>query len=265
MKKTTKKLSLGMKIASILACLALVSIGFASWWIVNYPKPVEYNEGSFEVYGVETKNIYFDNMAWGTGADDAAVIFGYPTNAQNNKGWFGYSKWTESNTSGVKEQDLSAVFSFTLKIDEDGEALNDYMDKITVSFAPTYESFNELVSEKQYIAAPVIEYSLNGGETWLEGATYAGGTTTFEIDADTMTGSYQDIQIKFTFNWGEYFNSDNGDNLNPYDFFNAMDYSVENAEEAQDVMEAIEALKNTSYKLTISSTPEGEATAPTEG
>lgn len=263
MKKTTKKLSLGMKIASILACLAIVSVGFASWWIVNYPKPVEYTDGSFEVYGVETKNIYFDNMTWGTGKDDALIIFGYPTGATTNKGWFGYSKWTEQNTDGVKEEDMTAVFNFTLKMDDESETINNYMDVVTVTFTPVYDGFAALVNDTKYIAAPVIEYSLDGGTSWETGATYNGGATTFDIETETMTGSFQNIKLRFTFGWGEYFNDETTqENLNPFDFFNGQDYSVDLAGEAQEVMVAIKALESASYKINIGSTPAGEATAP---
>lgn len=263
MKKTTKKLSLGMKIASVLACLAIVSVGFASWWIVNYPKPVENNDGSFEVYGVETKNIYFDNMSWGEGKDDALIIFGYPTGATTNKGWFGYTKSVADNDGGVEEEDMSAIFKFTLKADDEGAALNDYMDVVTVTFTPIHDDFNALVTESKYIAAPVIEYSLNGGTSWQTGATYNGAATTFDIEADSMTGSFQDIQLRFTFGWGEYFNdAETNENLNPYDFFNAQTYSVARGEEAASVMNAIKALETATYKVEIGSNPTGEATAP---
>ena len=49
-------MSLGVKIASILTCLALTAVGFASWLILK-PAEEKTASGSFTVYSVEDNNI----------------------------------------------------------------------------------------------------------------------------------------------------------------------------------------------------------------
>ena len=267
MKKTTKKLSLGMKIASVLACLAIVSVGFASWWIVNYPKPVEHTDGSFEVYAVQTKNIYFKDIAWGDendAATNAMIIFGHSNTTHDTKGWFGYG-------DGVQPQDLSAELEFTLTVNgETNDAIKDYINKVYVDFTPeTVNTFKSLITS-QYIAAPTLSYSLDGGNTWSAPVAYGGtetdagtGTMTFEILTTNMTTSSQAIKVKFTFDWGEHFNdTTTGNNLNPFDFYYGKAYD-DYKDDAATVMAAInDNLTNQNYSVKIHSDPYGTATAP---
>jgi hypothetical protein len=65
------KFSLGMKIVSLLSCVALVSMGFASWWILKLPETDPYTNGSFTAYAVAEKNITIDNFVFTEGDDDA--------------------------------------------------------------------------------------------------------------------------------------------------------------------------------------------------
>ena len=67
MKQRKGKFTLGMKIASILSCIALVSVGFASWWIIRLPSP-ETKGGSFEVYSVDEKKINYTDVKFVTEA-----------------------------------------------------------------------------------------------------------------------------------------------------------------------------------------------------
>ena len=259
MKQTKFKFSLGMKLVSILSCIALVSVGFASWWIVNYPAPKELSDGSFEVYSVDEKNIYFDSVSFGSGKDNALVIFGYPTGAEDNKGWFGYST---SGENAVQEEDLQAVLSFTLKIDDGDGAINDYVENVFVDFTPNDTDFAGLVDN--YISAPVITYSLNGGVDWKTGTTYSSNGTKLTIPTTDMTSSSQVIQVRFEFGWGETFNDDtqDGKNINPYDFYNKQTYSKSNATSAKATMTEIAKLADATYTVNLSTSPEGTATAP---
>ena len=65
MKQKKFKFSLGFKIATILSCLALVSTGFASWWIVSIRNDNNgRQEGSFTVYAVEEKEVEVTIDSW---------------------------------------------------------------------------------------------------------------------------------------------------------------------------------------------------------
>ena len=131
MKKRTKKLTLGMKVASILACLALVSVGFASWWIIQFPETETVNDGSFEVYAVETKNITFENVQF---VDGAQITYGY-TNANPTYNWLGADKWdANTNPTGVKPEKLSSTLQFKVVVDDADADLDDYLQTIKIDF-----------------------------------------------------------------------------------------------------------------------------------
>ena len=214
MKKTTKKLSLGMKIASILACLALVSVGFASWWIVQLPDPVEYNEGSFTVYSVDTKNIKIENLEFANtpaGESSSTIIFGKTSGVTQ--------KWLLAED--IDDQNLTATFSFDVNLydnykeDEVNDlgtgAINSYVDEITLDFLPT--GIDNAISNG-YITAPKITYTYGTNNTGTK--TYSSGTTTLSIDMAGATSNTAHVTVTIEFDWGATFGGQN-----PYEFYNA--------------------------------------------
>ena len=269
MKKTTKKLSLGMKIASVLACLAIVSVGFASWWIVKFPAPTKATDGQFEVYAVNTKSIHFSNIAWGTVDDaDSDVVFGHPGSGTAVR-WLGYD-------NDVQAQDLEAVLSFTVSVHngeevtdelDSGSALKNYLDTISLVFDPQSANFDAAIGNG--IAAPKISYSLDGGTNWSDAQTYSADKYTLTINADTQTGNFADafttgtqvVMVKFEFGWEYTPAGDSTQTVNPYDYYNGKTYKDALATEAAGILSKINDIGNTTYKIDISTTPAGEANA----
>ncbi len=207
--KATKKIkfSLGMKIVSILSCLAIVSVGFASWWIVNLPAEKATATGSFTVYSVSEKNITFGDVE-GT---DTAIIFGQPANTETKTTWLGKTK--------VENENLTAIISIpvTLSNSDDSSSddkLADYVSSITVEFDAGAQ-YTTLVSS-EYLADPTFQYSTDGTNYTDANATVTSGKTSFEVSVPTTEElKTATIYVKVTFGWGAVTGG-----ANPYDYFN---------------------------------------------
>lgn len=213
MKKTTKKLSLGMKIVAILACLALASVGFASWLILQVENPDTMTDGSFTVYSVDTKNVKIEGAAF-TG-DSAKIIFGKKTEGVTES-------WLIAGEN-VADENLKATLTFNVNLyDDDGQlsdagAIKDYISEVELSFVPT--GIDDAITAN-YITAPVITYSYKDNDN-----TEHTGTITYDpnndaadlsismVDADKNTVA---VTVTIEFDWGTAF-----DNQNPYEYFNA--------------------------------------------
>ena len=243
MKKTTKKLSLGMKIASVLACLAIVSVGFASWWIVKMPNTIPDVQGSFESYAVVDKEIQISTPTY----DDPKIVFGKPES--------GTTRWLAYDDTKVQDENLISTMSFTVSIKDDTSlTLDTFVKELNIEFAPqapTEENETKNVFDKAIangsIAAPVIEYKVNDG-AWTSAGTYTTEKLAFTIPApNTNTAN---VQIRFTFKWG----ADCG-NQNPYIYFNAEGQTYEDdAETARALLSDVAKLTGTTYKVTIDCT-----------
>ncbi len=187
------RFSLSAKIASILACVAILSVGFASWWIVNLPETQKVESGSFTVYTVEEKNITISTAT----LNPASIIFGY--DATGTTKWLGHS-------DDVAAESLSATLTFTVAVDDTGAKLSDFLDSVTIDLT-TSEAYNNLVTSG-YVANPVI--------TCAQG-TVSGNNVTID-DADTLGVASLDVTATITFDWGTVTNGEN-----PYVFFNDED------------------------------------------
>lgn len=213
------KLSLIVKIASVLACFAIASVGFASWWIINYPEAKEYNQGSFNAYTVSEKEITFGDV---TAVGDANIVFGKPANTQTTTKWLG--------SSDVDNENLTAVLKFDVTLDsEDNDALNTYLETIDVEFN-TGDAYAGLVGSG-YVAAPTVSYKI-GDDTTEYTTLTAGSDGKYSIEAPTDKTAT--IYLKFDFGWGTATNEQN-----PYDYFNGQTYSAELAGQAKTMLEAI--------------------------
>ncbi len=264
MKKTTKKLSLGMKIASVLACLAIVSVGFASWWIVQLPDPEPVDDGSFTVYSVNTKNIKIENVdfAYITPARNPAVkssniIFGKTTGVTQ--------RWLLADDD-VAEQNLTATFTFDVNLYDDyqagqvndlGEgAISDYISEITLDFLPT--GIDSAIGNG-YIAKPVITYSYGTDST--DTVTYEpsdeSDTATLHINMEDASSNSVTVTVTVEFNWGATFGGQN-----PYVYYNAAgknpteaiseDDETTWAEHADAALTGLYGLNNASnYEITL--------------
>ena len=236
MKTTIKsRFSLGMKIVGILSCLAIVSVGFAAWWIIKYPDPQSYESGSFTVYAVDEKEIQFTGI---TIQGNAEIVFGAPA-TPGTEGWLGYTDMDEEN--------LTAIVKFTVSMGDANDQLSKYLDGINVTFDPG-DAF-ELV-DATYLAAPKIYYQMDGtaGE-WTE-------LTDGLVPAPNK--DVADVYLKFEFGWGT---ATEGNN--PYNYFNEKEVDATHAtitdktnkDVAIDMLTVINGLNNNKYRVEISANP----------
>lgn len=211
MKRKTLTLTL-----SILACLALIGVGFASW-IISADTSAN-AEGSFIVDTV-TDNRLVATGRWITITKDSGenevvtsddnskkVSFGAPAKMENTKAWLTNDK------NGTVEK-LTVVYELTVKTKGDSTAVTDLTStEITgsLSCAATYEG---------YIVLPTAVVS--------------------EVGA----GVYR---LTLEFKWGSKF----GD-VNPYEYYNGKTYTDELAQTALTDLREINKLNSQEFTLTI--------------
>ena len=266
------KFSLGMKIAAILSCLAIVSMGFASWWIVKTPE--ETTVGDFTVYEADVKRIKFDVKDINNGSAPN-IVFGKPTNPTSG-GWL-------IPGADVATEDLQATIVFDVYVADESDSgaitadtsttLDTLLSNITVNFAPNEtiaQALNNAIKNK-YITAPVIDatYTYEGAAAavdTVEAKTYtydsddlskAGGATlTIAAPAQTKIT----VTLTITFDWGDAFKAtinDTTDNYNPHIYYNNLtnnptDEQIVQAKNALNALWAMKAADTaTEYKLTL--------------
>ena len=267
MKQRKFKFSLGIKIASILSCLALVSIGFASWWIVQVKNDNGTKEGSFTVYEVKDKDILIDNVV----LENSTIIFGTSPDPVT-------PVWLLANTSGADQMTTqSLVATLTFKVSTTEINLSEITGGVTVKFTPDANSKSafDAAIDAGYIAAPVITASYDAGSgaqgiaatQITNNGTYAKGDVIVTLPAEALATTSVNVTVTFTFGWG-----DMTDGKNPYDYFNAPDVEAgelyENADftfagvegdktnkaAAKAMLGAIHGLGSAGYDVTIDAT-----------
>lgn len=238
MTSKTKKFSLGVKIASILTCVALTAVGFASWLIIKPAETVE-QSGSFTVYTVEENNITItvavkegssSTIIWGKGAE--------PTNPTA-------SPWLLA--TGVDNENLSATFTVTVTSTKGtgdnattGMPLDDIISTINVGFEMVDSgSLYSTAMGSGYVSAPTIKVASNDAKTLSSNSA----SDTLAPTADVTTMSFD---VVVTFAWGE--------NGNPYTYYNGQAYTETLATQAKACLDAVNGLKEVGYKLTFSTT-----------
>lgn len=221
------KFSLGMKIVCILSCIAIASVGFASWWIINYPQEEAYESGSFEVYAVNQKSVSFSDI---TAIGNANIIFGAPAEPTTAT-WLGYTEYNEeTEPTGIKEENLSAVLKVTVSIANE-LTLKDYLNGVNVDFNAG-DAFDAV--SQAYVGAPQVFYQIGG----TEGEWTAADSSDFTIAMPEASSA--DIYLKFVFSWG-----DATDGVNPYNYFNEK--AIEDIHE--DFAQAAEAEQKTNKEV----------------
>ena len=232
MTRKNTKFTLGIKIASILTCLAMTAIGFAAWLIVKTPDPVT-QTGDFTVYTVAENNVTITVAPKSDGSTD--IIFGKPATT-NNDNWL-YAQ------GDMSAEQLTAIFSVTVTsvvAPEGAETpldLDEIFDKLTFAFAcndsegNANTNFAEAV-KKGYITAPVFKLA-SDGEAVTEKAVTA--------DVKTMT-----FDLYVSFGWGDALN-----NQNPYTYYNGQAYTPTLAGEAKAALSAIAAIADAQYSITV--------------
>lgn len=255
--KTKRNFSLGIKIASILSAVAILSVGFASWLIVSNPVPATHNTGSFQIETVEMRTATIAVNEEKT--KDTLIVFGAAkgTIAENDTGWLRAPKDDNGN---IIEENLTATIVFDVTAEgknASGENITiaDAIDTITIKLGDESGmlpgAYNAKVTvggeEKSVLAAPVVKYQIGGGVE--QTATLENGAFTIE-NFDTVSTESVEITVKLTFDWGEA-----TDGQNPLTYYNNITNPTEaQATEAYDVLNSIRALNGLTYKLTVSGT-----------
>lgn len=180
MKRKTLTLTL-----SILACLALIGVGFASWIISAVA--IKEAEGNIIVDTVADKT-YVVSGSWLD--DKSSITFGAPATMKAEKHWL-------TNDSEGKTENLTVTYQLTVKYGDNTPATG-IKDKITALVdAPENASYTAAV---------------NGG------LIIAPKNATVEETAEG-SGIYN---ITVTYKWGKHFadSADATEGVNPYTYYN---------------------------------------------
>ena len=201
MKRKTLTLTL-----SILACLALIGVGFASWIISANTSTNA--EGSFIVDTVSDKT-YTVTGDWKDKKSE--IIFSAPTGDTTN-GWL--------TNDSAKKENLTVTYQITVKYG-DGTKATGIANKITALVtAPENANYTAAVNGKLIIAPTNATVEETG-----EG-----------------TGVYN---ITVTYQWGEHFANAEGINQNPYVYYNAKqpsDVLIEGTTYLEDAKSSLKTL-----------------------
>lgn len=182
MKRKTLTLTL-----SILACLALIGVGFASWIISANTSTKA--EGSFIVDTVADKT-YVVSGEWLE--NKSSIIFGAPDtmNAQN--------PWLTNNSEG-KTENLTVTYQLTVTYGNEKKATG-IANKITALVTASENANYTAPENANYTAA-------------VNGKLIIAPTNATVEEAPEGNGKYN---ITVTYQWGEHFG-----NVNPYTYYNA--------------------------------------------
>lgn len=175
MKRKTLTLTL-----SILACLALIGVGFASW-IISAEVSATPAEGSFIVDTV-TDRSYKVEGAWSS--NQSNITFGAPTTMNNVE-----NAWLTNNSEDKKEN-LTVTYQLTVKYGDNTPATGIKDKIITTVSAP---------ADPNYTAA-------------VDGGLIIAPTNATVVEAPEGNGKYN---ITVTYQWGEHFGK-----VNPYTYYN---------------------------------------------
>lgn len=215
MKRKTLTLTL-----SILACLALIGVGFASW-IISAEVSATPAEGSFIVDTV-TDRSYNVEGAWLS--NQSNITFGAPTTMNNVE-----NAWLTNNSEDKKEN-LTVTYQLTVKYGDNTPATGIKDKIITTVSAP---------ADTNYTAA-------------VDGGLIIAPTNATVVEAPEGNGKYN---ITVTYQWGEHFGK-----VNPYTYYNLKNATDKlNGSETtymQDAKTSLETLSKieASVKFTLSIT-----------
>lgn len=222
MKRKTLTLTL-----SILACLALIGVGFASW-IISAEVSATPAEGSFIVDTV-TDRSYKVEGAWLS--NQSNITFGAPTTMNNVE-----NAWLTNNSEDKKEN-LTVTYQLTVKYGDNTPATGIKGKIITTVSAPADPNYTAAVNGKLIIAPTnaTVEETAKG------------------------SGIYN---ITVTYKWGKHFadSADASEGVNPYTYYNGKEATGKlNGSETtymQDAKTSLETLSKieASVKFTLSIT-----------
>ena len=196
MKRKTLTLTL-----SILACLALIGVGFASWIISA--DAIKEAEGNIIVDTVADKT-YVVSGSWLD--DKSSITFGAPATMNAHNPWL-------TNDSEGKTENLTVTYQLTVKYGDNTPATG-IKDKITALVVAPENASYTAPENASYTAPENASYTaaVNGG------LIIAPKNATVEETAEG-SGIYN---ITVTYKWGKHFadSADATEGVNPYTYYN---------------------------------------------
>ena len=265
MKNTTVKtnrISLGVKIACILACVALFSVGFAAWLILQ-PTVEKEQLGSFEVYAAQENNI---EITVTEGSENAKINFGAPISyTPDNDDWLVFKDYVASGDNATVE-DLVATFivNYSSEI-----KLADAVSELKIEFSVP-DSAKALFGSN-YLAAPIVEYNTTSAtaadDAWTAALAYdtSTGKSTISItDPTVLDNADVTVYLRVRFGWGTLTSGQN-----PVTYFKGLEMDAptsivktpasgdaeavmyKNSEAAKLMFDAIDDLTGVNYQLTV--------------
>lgn len=249
------KSKLTISIASILSVLVLVGVGFAAWVIIN-PKVGADADGNIEVDTVIDNSYDINAEFVKTAADttNGTIVFGKKDDTSITNPWLTNNEKAEKLTATLtltaqnfKAESWAEISKKTLTV-----SMKTIIKKPAENTETDDTGFAGLATEKKYIKFPVITgtditASKADAAQWSD-VTVKIPLEKFKYTEGETTATYE---LTITFSWGEYFTY-KGSIVNPYVFYNNMEYSTANAALADADLKAIhDALNGVSYKVSI--------------
>lgn len=203
----------------LLAALALVSVGFASW-VISVDAEGK-GEGNIVVDTVEDKRVTIEVTL-----NHKDFVFGGPTSEQmkgiNNP-------WLTNNSEQAEVLKVTATVKVCKKGTTEAVKLSSNKVDFEVIDNESKGYASATGSTKNYIVAPVVASTLTETEA---------------------TGVYT---VTIEFKWGTAFKlADGSEGVNPYIYYNSLEATDENAEQAVNTLKDLNTLlTGVTYKLTI--------------
>lgn len=257
MKMRRRKFGIGLKIASLLTTIAVVSVGLASW-IITVPTQEVTAAGTIKVDTVSTNAVTLtgtwvsvtqegDTITVGAdlGKDAAPVIYyGAPektkegawltnddTAKENLTAWL---KVTATTTGTATVSNLTVTFTAS-----DSAKFNGAIAEV-----PDTETESKIKGET-LIGAPTFTVWKYDGTKYVKGdtTTYSGTSAAVSL-TDSTAHTYI---IKVEFSWGTAFGNENA-----YEHFNKEGYDLDSADIATEALTKLNAaLSDVTYTMTV--------------
>ncbi|MBQ7408519.1 MAG: hypothetical protein IJW13_04520 [Clostridia bacterium] len=225
-----RKFALSLKIASLLSCIAILSVGFASWLVIR-PVEDQIHQGTVTTATVSDENLTLEFAE----ADNAEIHFGY-SNRETTA-----NDWLVPGGNDLKPADLLVTFDFTVTDTTTNQA--DYT--ITVNLASIVaegknaEAFQGLIDAgilgtpevmianqaKDAIGTPTIikEGLYNQDITFTKAELKAAAALdTGAVTTETVAGGIKyNLVISIQFKWGSLTEAQN-----PYTYYNGFAWNA---------------------------------------
>ncbi len=241
-KNRKRKFALGIKIAAMLSCVAIASVGFASWLIISNPADTDPSQGSITASTVTEQGLAFETPTWGEASDgDSDIVFGKPTDPIADA-------WLVAGND-VQSEDLKATL--TLKYTPTNIKEADITVKFNVCSANGAIDTTTWANVKDYVG---IKMTIGEGTAVECDATGTITATTKLTNGESVLEA-RTLTVKIEFYWKL-----DDSHSNPYVFFNtghkpgdSYNETTTYAAHAKTVLEAVyDNLNGRKYQVVIS-------------